>query len=181
MRASKKLRKDELLLAGLAGTRLRMELDRVPLWRGDHVPIKQLAEDFARYLYLPRVADTQVLLNAITDGLSLLTWEQETFAYADGYDEPTGRYRGLRFGARVFLTDVNIGMLVKPEAAGRQIAADAAVAQGAGAGTPSGQPRSENGGTVSSQAPSQVSRKSPPRDRAALHFQPATAHEGECA
>ncbi|MGC2696012.1 MAG: Swt1 family HEPN domain-containing protein [Candidatus Angelobacter sp.] len=151
VRSSKKLRKDELLLAGLAGTRLRMELDRVPLWRGDHVPIKQLAEDFARYVYLPRVADTQVLLNAITDGLSLLTWEQETFAYADGYDEPTGRYRGLRYEARVFLTDVNIGMLVKPEVARRQIAADAAAAQGAGAGMASGQPTTRNGGTVSGQ------------------------------
>src|SRR5207247_11464933 len=39
VRASKKLRNDELLVIGLAGTRLRMELDRVPLWRGDHVPI----------------------------------------------------------------------------------------------------------------------------------------------
>ena len=48
VRASKKLVKDELLLPYLAGTRLRMELDRVPLWRGDHVAIKQLAEDFAR-------------------------------------------------------------------------------------------------------------------------------------
>ena len=57
VRASKKLRNDELLVTGLAGTRLRMELDRVPLWRGDHVAIKQLAEDFARYLYLPRLKD----------------------------------------------------------------------------------------------------------------------------
>jgi hypothetical protein len=47
VRASKKLRNEELLVTALAGTRLRMELDRVPLWRGDHVPIKQLAEDFA--------------------------------------------------------------------------------------------------------------------------------------
>ena len=45
VRASKKLRSDELLVTGFAGTRLRMELDRVPLWRGDHVPIKQVAED----------------------------------------------------------------------------------------------------------------------------------------
>ena len=34
---------------------LRMELDRIPLWRGDHVAVKQLVEDFARYLYLPRL------------------------------------------------------------------------------------------------------------------------------
>lgn len=50
--ASKELRGDELLITSFAGTQLRMELDRV-LWRGDHVTIKQLVEDFARYLYLP--------------------------------------------------------------------------------------------------------------------------------
>ena len=53
-RASRKLKGDELLVNGFAPTRLRMELDRVPLWRGDDVSVKQLAEDFARYLYLPR-------------------------------------------------------------------------------------------------------------------------------
>ena len=99
VRVSKKLKNDELLVTSLAGTRLRMDLDRVPLWRGDHVSIKQLTEDFARYLYLPRLAETKVLLDAINDGLTLLTWEDETFAYADGFDEATGKYRGLRSAA----------------------------------------------------------------------------------
>ena len=58
VRASKKLRSDELLLTSFASTLLRMEMDRVPLWRGDHVAIKQLVEDFARYLYLPRLKDS---------------------------------------------------------------------------------------------------------------------------
>ena len=148
VRAAKKLRKDELLLTGLAGTRLRMELDRVPLWRGDHVTIKQLAEDFARYLYLPRLADTQVLLAAIADGLNLLTWEQETFAYADSYDDSTGKYRGLRYGMKLFLTDVNMGMLVRSDAARRQINAEAAAqTAAAGVGPSVGQPLSGNGGT----------------------------------
>src|SRR6266446_7686808 len=57
-----------------AATRLRMELDRVPLWRGDHVAIKQLIEDFGRYLYLPRLKEPAVLLEAIREGLRLLTW-----------------------------------------------------------------------------------------------------------
>jgi len=52
VRVSKKLRNDELLLTGFAGTRLKMERDRVPLWRNNHVAVKQLAEDFARYVYL---------------------------------------------------------------------------------------------------------------------------------
>jgi predicted AAA+ superfamily ATPase len=126
VRASKKLRNDDLLVAALAGTVLRMPLDKVPLWRGDHVTVKQLVEDFARYLYLPRLVETKVLLDAIGDGLSLLTWEQDTFAFADSYDETTRRYRGLRHGQRVTLTDTSSGMLVKPEAASRQIAAEAA-------------------------------------------------------
>jgi hypothetical protein len=98
VRASKKLRSEELLVTGFAATRLRMELDRVPLWRGDHVATRQLVEDFARYLYLPRIKDTGVLLQSIRDGLSLLTWSKDSFAYAESYDETAGRYRGLRCG-----------------------------------------------------------------------------------
>lgn len=87
VRAGKKLRHDELLVTSLAGTRLKMELDRVPLWRGDHVAIKQLTEHFACYLYLPRLKEPEVLLGAIRDGLALLTWERESFAYAESYDD----------------------------------------------------------------------------------------------
>src|ERR1019366_9766889 len=58
VRASKKLRSDEALLTSLGPTILRMRLDGVPLWRGNNVPVKQLVEDFARYLYLPRLADS---------------------------------------------------------------------------------------------------------------------------
>ena len=54
-RASRKLKNDESLLVNFASSRLRMEMDRVPLWRGDAVAIRQLVEDFGRYLYLPRL------------------------------------------------------------------------------------------------------------------------------
>jgi predicted AAA+ superfamily ATPase len=125
VRASKKLRNDELLVTAFAGTRLRMELDRVPLWRGDHVSIKQLSEDFARYLYLPRLSDTAVLRGAIADGLALLTWEKESFAYADGFDQATSRYRGLRGGQRVGIGDGDAGILVRPDVARKQLDAEA--------------------------------------------------------
>jgi hypothetical protein len=102
-----------------------MELDRVPLWRGDHVTVKQLAEDFARYLYLPRLKNPEVLLNAVMDGLVLTSWQQDSFAFADSYDEKTGRFRGLISGRSRRLTDANVpGVLVKAEAALRQIEAD---------------------------------------------------------
>ncbi len=134
VRASKKLRSDELMLTSFAPSRLRMELDRVPLWRGDHVAIKQLAEDFGRYLYLPRLADSSVLVNAIRDGFSLLTWEQDSFAFADSHDESAGRYRGLRAGEAVAISDAHSsGLLVKPGVARAQIDADTAASTATGA------------------------------------------------
>ncbi len=97
-----------------------MELDKIPLWRGNHVSIRQLAEDFAKYLYLPRVADSNVIVNAASDGLGRLTWEQETFAYADSFDESAGRYVGLRLGENMTLMAGSAGLMVKPEVARKQ-------------------------------------------------------------
>ena len=120
-RASKKLRNEELLVVNFAASRLRMELDRVPLWRGDHVTIRQLVEDFGRYLYLPRLQTSEVLLNAIRAGLALLTWEQDGFAYAESHDDSADRYRGLRSGAQITVTRDDTGVIVRPEVARRQI------------------------------------------------------------
>ncbi|CAG0932494.1 MAG: ATP-binding protein [Rhodocyclaceae bacterium] len=126
VRASKKLRSDELLLTSFAPTRLRMELDRVPLWRGDHVTARQLVEDFARYLYLPRLRDSAVLLRAISDGVNLLTWAQDSFGFADSFDEETGRYKGLRGGTMVSPDPYSPSLVVKPDVASRQIEAERA-------------------------------------------------------
>ena len=124
-RASKKLRNDELMLTAFGPTRLKMELDRVPLWRGSHVSIKQLIEDFARYPYLPRLKEPSVLLEAVREGVGLLTWELDAFAYAESYDEETGRYCGLRSGQNVMLVDYTApGLLVKAEVARDQIDAE---------------------------------------------------------
>ena len=102
-----------------------MGLDKVPLWRGDHVAIRQLVEDFGRYLYLPRVRDPEVLLGAVRGGFSLLTWEKDSFAYAESYDEGAGRYRGLRGGEQVLVVDADApGLLVKSEIARKQLDAE---------------------------------------------------------
>ena len=116
-----------------------MELDRIPLWRGDHVPVKQLVEDFARYLYLPRLKDSTVLLDAIHDGINLLVWAQDSFGYADSYDDDAGRYRGLRGGTMVTLADAHApGLVVKPDVASKQLEAERVVPPGGGAGQPPG-------------------------------------------
>jgi hypothetical protein len=135
VRASKKLKSDELLVSKIGATILRKHLDDVPLWRGDHVPVRQLVEDFARYLYLPRLAGPEVLLQALREGVALLTWRSETFAYAEGYDAASGRYRGLRGGQAVSLSAEDPGLIVKPEVAGRQ--QEEAVSLPGPAGSPS--------------------------------------------
>ncbi len=91
--------------------------------------VKQLAEDFARYTYLPRLKDSSVLISAIRDGVALLTWVQDSFAFADSFDEAAGRYRGLRGGQGISLADTDAsGLLVKPEIAVQQIDAEKAKA-----------------------------------------------------
>ena len=125
VRAGKKLRSDDLLVTTLAGTMLRMWLDKIPLWRGEHVTVRQLVEDFASYAYLPRLKDATVLLGAIRAGVALLTWEQDSFAFADSLDESAGRYRGLQSGQQVTLADASApGLLVKPAVARKQLDAE---------------------------------------------------------
>lgn len=147
VRASKRLRNEDLLVTRYAGTLLRMELDGIPLWRGDHVTLKQLAEDFAQYPYLPRLKDSEVLLGAVEDGLRLFSWEQDSFAYAQGYDEATGRYRGLTAGQGGTAVLDGSALLVRPAAANRQFkAGTGAGGDGGGSGGGAGDGGTGGGG-----------------------------------
>jgi predicted AAA+ superfamily ATPase len=161
-RAAKKLKNEESLLVQMGGVRLRTELDRVPLWNGNHVSIKQLVEYMARYLYLPRLRDEQVLIAAIQDGVSSLAWATETFAYAESWDEQRQRYQSLRTAQTIRVIVDDRSLVVKPEAAAAQIAQDqqAAVtapgatsppadsAPGAGTGAMSVPPPTHSGRTI---------------------------------
>src|SRR5690606_26566321 len=130
VRASKKLRQEELMVTQLGPARLKMELDRV-LWReGDHVAIRQLVEDFASYLYLPRLQSPEVLAEAMRNGFALLTWEQDSFAYAESYDAEAKRYRGLRAGQHIAITPEDSSLLVRPAKARAQMAAEVPVPAG---------------------------------------------------
>ena len=123
--ASRRLKTEDMLTTVYAGTNLRRKMDEIPLWRGDHVSLKELADFFARYIYLPRLKNSDVLLEAIREGVSSLHWQQETFAYADSWDTERQRYIGLKTGQHVSVALNNHAVLVKPEAALRQLAADA--------------------------------------------------------
>lgn len=120
VRAAKKLRAEDVLTASLAATTLRRFLDQIPLWRGNHVSIKQLAEDFARFVYLPRLTGPQTLAAAAESGVSLFSWREETFACAETYDEVTGRYVALQTNMAVRILPDSAQLLVKPQVASEQ-------------------------------------------------------------
>jgi hypothetical protein len=127
-RASKRLVGDGQLVTNLGGGNLRLELDRVPLWRGDHVHLRQLWEDFPRYLYLPRIRDSQVLESAVRDGVGKLLWESDGFAIAEGWDDAKKRHVGLRAGESGGFQVDGSTLIVRPDVARRQLDADAAAA-----------------------------------------------------
>ncbi len=102
--------------------------NRVPLWRGDDVTIKQLIEDFATYLYLPRLRDPDVLMAAVREGIPMLTWQEETFGYAQSKNA-SGRYLGLVAGALATIQVEGGALIVKSEVAAEQQLKDAEAAK----------------------------------------------------
>jgi len=164
MKASKKLKNDELLLTQFSATRLRMELDKWQLWKdADHISLKKLWEYFCSYLYLSRLRDESVLMAAIQDGISQTTWG-ENFAYAEGWDESKQRYQGLKAGTggMVFLDENSV--LVKPEAAQKQLELEK-IETGEPAGEGSG--TGEGGTTV---GPTPGGAVVPPQDSKSRRF-----------
>jgi len=120
IRAIKRLKNDENLITQFSPTRLRLELDRY-LWKEtDYLNLKKLWEYFATYLYLPRLRDSQVLIQAVQDGVQSTTWSDH-FAYAEGCDEEKKRYLGLKAGQLISIVLDSQSLIVKPEVAKRQI------------------------------------------------------------
>ncbi|HEV8160427.1 MAG TPA: DUF499 domain-containing protein, partial [Pyrinomonadaceae bacterium] len=124
VRAGKKLKSEEGLVTNLAPTILRgSQMDKFSLWRdSNHVTVKRLSDDFSEYLFLYRLKNNEVLLNALADGVSSLSWSTETFAFAESFDEETATYRGLKAGE--YVSGGNLGnntLIVKPEIALRQL------------------------------------------------------------
>ncbi|MGI8984182.1 MAG: hypothetical protein ACR2HM_06580 [Acidimicrobiales bacterium] len=62
-----------------------------------------------------------MLLDAVRSGVALLTWDPDTFAYASAIDEATGRYSGLVGGQHAAVVLDAASVLVRPEAAARQL------------------------------------------------------------
>lgn len=118
-RAARKLRQSELLIQRWSPDNLRMELDRY-LWRDQpHLALKQLWEYLARYCYLPRLYNEEVLLSAVSDGVIR---PDAPFGYATmvGLD---GVYKGLSFGNSTSIYFDDSAVIVRPEIAQAQLEA----------------------------------------------------------
>ena len=173
--AGKRAQQEELVIARYAGSNVRRALEEIPAFRDGwpHVPVKDLATWYASYLYLPRLKNADVLREAIQQGAGSMTWQLDAFAYADAYDESTGRYRGLTAGTSGGSVVVNMhgdAVLVHPDVATRQLDADEAarLERERGAETPAAEAApahgieqegpAELGGSAASAATAEVER-----------------------
>lgn len=106
-----------MLMAKLAG-----------LWPAEqsHIPIADLKEWFASYVYLPKLRDPAVLESAIAEGVST---SDPLFGYADRYDEATARYEALAYG-KLAPTVFQAGAVIVR----KEVAAEAARPAPAGSG-----------------------------------------------
>ena len=111
-RISRKLASEEKLIDTYSGVRIRMDLDRRNLWseRGD-IAVHTLWETYARFLHMPRLASREALDQAIVNRATKLTWQQETFAYAEAHDGE--RWVGLHTDDAVFPAPG--GLLIHPD------------------------------------------------------------------
>jgi hypothetical protein len=134
-RASKKLVNNGVFAVGYAPELLRSLLSEggvlAPMWSEGHVSVNQLWDAFARYIYLPRLADITVLCATVSNGPNSVGWEQHGFAVADSFDN---RYAGLVTGASAEHV-TGTSLVVQPGIAVEQAASDAAVTAGAPPGT----------------------------------------------
>ncbi len=126
-RASKKAVNESDLQDIYAPNTLRLEALDPLLWREtNHIDLKRLWEYHTQYPYLPRLKNQTVLLAAISDGVTSTVWA-DNFAYAEGFDEETGKYLGLQAGTGINPTISPQSLLVKPEIAQQQFDLEAKV------------------------------------------------------
>ncbi|MGH8909667.1 MAG: Swt1 family HEPN domain-containing protein [Egibacteraceae bacterium] len=142
VRASRRLVHEGLLATQFPAVLLRLQLDTVikRRWEDGHVSVAQLWDYFARYTYLPRLADIDVLIGAVSEGPASTTWQTEGFATAVADDEASGRYQGLSVASHprsvqpttlVVRPEIALGQL-EAEGAAPAVTANAGVALGVG-------------------------------------------------
>ena len=120
-KAVSKVRNDQQLITKWSPVLLKMELDNW-LWKDESISVSSASGSALQtYLYLSRLRDSEVLLDTVREGI-----KTQVFGYANSIDD-TGQYNGLQFGSTggsIYLEEPSV--LVKPDVAAKQLAADAA-------------------------------------------------------
>ena len=103
---------DGVVLDTLGPGNLTKELE--PLWPPDkqHVPLDEIRDWFASYVYMPRLRDDATLSSAFERLFADLA---APYAYATGFNEETGLYEGVGSSAQL-IGDLASGLLVHREA-----------------------------------------------------------------
>jgi predicted AAA+ superfamily ATPase len=130
-RASRKLASEGLLNVQFPPVLLRVQLDGplASLWADGHVTAGALWDCFAKYVYLPRLRDVDVLLATVAQGPASTSWQSDGFALAHAFDEAAGRYVGLTVGSHPGTVSAAT-LVVRPDFALGQLEADAAAETG---------------------------------------------------
>ena len=79
-----------------------------------------LWDAFARYPYLPRLKNHEVLCVTVRRGANPISWQITGFAIADAFDEKTGRYIGLTTNGDA-TTVIGTTLVVQPDVAAGQL------------------------------------------------------------
>jgi hypothetical protein len=116
------------------------------LWPADrpHLPVAEVAEWFATYVYLPKLRDRVVLEAAIRDALAKL---DPKFAYAERFHDASGKYAGLLWQKAPIDPMPPTALLVRPEVAMAQLRTAGLPPQ------PEPAPRTPDGGSDAIPAP----------------------------
>ena len=95
-RASERLKNADMLRVVQGPQNIRLNLDQhlSSVWSSGHIAVGKLWEYYCQYPYLPRLAERPVLENGILAVFNQAIWDQDGFAVASGYDEPSGQYLG---------------------------------------------------------------------------------------
>lgn len=113
--------KEDLLRVEVAPALIRIDINENLLarWNTGKIRVGDLWEYYARYPYMPRLRDRNVLISAIRTTLHDAGFAGQGFALASGYNEETGKFSGLA----IPIEDLDFGeitddtLLVKPDLA----------------------------------------------------------------
>jgi hypothetical protein len=107
----------------IGASRIRRNLDNF-LWANrDSVSVQELVAWCRKYLYLPRLSTDDVILEGLTNAQASLQGES-TFYLAEAFDEPSGRFIGLKPQGQFQSAATMPMLIVKDEVAQAQIEAE---------------------------------------------------------